>query len=236
MIWRLHICFSLFLAAPLYPATVSGKVSLEGSKEKRVMQRRDFSSVVVWLEPAADHRLSFTPRKAVMEQKEKTFLPHVLAIPVGSSVDFPNFDPIFHNAFSNFNGQIFDVGLYPPKTNRTVKFNREGPVRVFCNIHPTMSAVIVVLRTPLFDVTGADGSYHIRDAPPGEYTLRVFHERATETTLGSVSRKITVSGDIVVPPFAVSEAGYLALPHKNKYGKDYPPVVNDTVPYAGGPR
>jgi len=235
MIWRLHICFSLLLAAPLHAATVSGKVSLEGSKEKRVTQRRDFSSVVVWLEPA-DQRLPLTPRKAVMEQKEKTFMPHVLAIPVGSSVDFPNFDPIFHNAFSNFNGQIFDVGLYPPKTTRTVKFNREGPVRVFCNIHPTMSAVIVVLRTPLFDVTRTDGSYQIRDAPPGDYTLRVFHERATDTTLASVSRKITVSGDVVVPQFAVSEAGYLALPHKNKYGKDYPPVVNDTVPYAGGPR
>jgi plastocyanin len=236
MISPLRICFSLLAAVAVHAGTVSGVVSLESSKDKRVTQRRDFSSVVVWLEPAGDTRLPLVPRKAVMEQKDKTFLPHVLVIPVGSSIDFPNFDPIFHNAFSNFHGQMFDVGLYPPKTSRTVKFNREGVVRVFCNIHPAMSAVIVVLRTSLFDVTGTDGSYRIRDVPPGEYTLKIFHERATEATLASVSRKITVASDVVVPHIAVSEAGYIALPHKNKYGKEYPAIVKDTVPYSGGPK
>ena len=236
MISRLHICSSLLAVVSVHAATVSGTVSLEGSKDKRVTQRRDYSWVAVWLEPAGEQRIPQAPRKTVMEQKGKTFLPHVLPISVGSSVDFPNFDPIFHNAFSNFNGQMFDVGLYPPKTSRSVRFNREGVVRVFCNIHPAMSAVIVVLRTSLFDVTGPDGAYRIRDVPPGEYTLKVFHERATEATLAAVSRKITVSGELVIPHFAVSEAGYIAVPHKNKYGKEYPAVVNDTVPYSGGPR
>jgi plastocyanin len=241
---RLPIFFSVFSAlvlcspaARVAAATVSGKVELEGSKEKRVIQRKDFSSVVVWLEPAGSGRIVTAPRKTVIEQRDKTFFPHVLPISVGSSVEFPNFDPIFHNAFSNFDGQIFDVGLYPPKTTRVVKFNREGIVRVFCNIHPTMSAVIVVLRTGLFDVTTTDGSYRIRDVPPGEYTFKVFHERATESTLQSASRKITIEGeDVVVPGMSISEAGYLASPHKNKYGKNYPAVVKDTVPYGGGPR
>jgi plastocyanin len=231
------ICFSLLAATVVQGAIVSGKVSLEGSKDKRVVQRRDFSSVVVWLEPAGDLRIPWEPKKAVMEQKNKTFLPHVLAVRVGSWVDFPNYDPIFHNAFSNFNGQPFDIGLYPPKTSRAVKFNREGVVRVFCNIHPWMSAVIVVLRTPLFDVSNTDGSFRITDVPPGEYTLNVFHERATEQTLAAVRRRITVSGDTAIPHFAVSEAGYIALPHKNKYGKEYPAVIQDTpLPYSGGPR
>jgi plastocyanin len=236
MTLRLLICSSALAAAAL-AATVSGKVSLEQSKEKRVTQRRDFSSVVLWLEPLGSPRASSTPLKAVIEQKDKMFLPHVLAVPVGSAVDFPNFDPIFHNAFSNFDGQMFDVGLYPPRTSRTVKFNRDGIVRVFCNIHPSMSAVIIVLRTPYFDITDASGSFKIRDVPAGEYTLKVFHERATEVTLNALSRRITVSeGDHVVSPFVVSEAGYIAVPHKNKYGKDYPAGGKDLVPYPGGPR
>jgi plastocyanin len=215
---------------------VSGKVSLEGSKEKHVTVRHDFSSVVVWLDPVGHTPRPLTPDKAVIEQKDKTFLPHVLAVSVGSTVDFPNFDPIFHNAFSNFDGQIFDVGLYPPRTSRTVRFGREGIVRIFCNIHPSMSAVIIVLRTAHFDVTGTDGSYRIADVAPGEYMLKVFHERATAATLESISRRIVVSdAGLVVPRIVVSEAGYLALPHKNKYGKDYAPV-KDIVPYSGGPR
>jgi plastocyanin len=236
MIWLLRICFSVFAVASVSGATVKGKISLEASKEKRVKHKRDFSSVVVWLEPRGDLKLPVSHRRVVMEQKEKTFSPHVVAIPVGSSVDFPNFDPIFHNAFSNYNGQNFDVGLYPPKTSRTVKFNREGVVRVFCNIHPAMSAVIVVLRSPLFAVTGEDGLFEIRDVPPGDYTLGVFHERATESTLSSVRRAVTVSSNLAIPPIAVSEAGYIALPHKNKYGKEYPAVIKDTSPYPGGSR
>jgi plastocyanin len=241
MTLRLLICFSALgfsvFAAVGPGATVSGKVSLVGSKEKRVTQKRDFSSVTVWLEPVGNHRIPAAPQKAKIEQKDKMFLPHVLAITVGSSVEFPNYDPIFHNAFSNFEGQMFDVGLYPPKTTRSVKFHRDGIVRVFCNIHPSMSAVIVVLRTSYFDVTSADGSFRITGVQPGEYTLKVFHERATETTLDALSRRITVSSDdVVIPAFAVSESGYIAVPHKNKYGKDYPPVPKDIVPYPGGPR
>src|SRR4030095_11393516 len=110
-----------------------------------------------------------------------------------STVEFPNADPIFHNAFSNFSGQIFDVGLYPPGTSRTVKFRKEGTVRIFCNIHPTMSAVISVLKTPWFDVSASDGSFKISDVPPGEYMLNVFHERASEMALKKAERRAAVT-------------------------------------------
>ena len=170
---------------------------------------------------------------AQMLQKNKTFTPHVLAITVGTMVDFPNRDPIFHNAFSNYNGQIFDIGLYPPGTTKSTAFRREGVVRVFCNIHPTMSAVIVVLKSPYFAVSAKNGAFQIADVPPGSYRLHVFHERATEQTLEALSRTVEVPADgLQLPAVPVSESGYLQLPHKNKFGKDYPPVT-DSGGYVG---
>ena len=171
--------------------------------------------------------------RAQMVQKNKTFTPHVLAISVGTVVDFPNFDPIFHNAFSNYNGQVFDIGLYPPGTTRSLAFRREGVVRVFCNIHPTMSAVIVVLRSQYFATSAKNGAFEIADVHPGSYRTHVFHERAEEETLAALTRTIEV-GDLPVelPAVQISESGYLELPHKNKFGKDYPPT-SDSGGYTG---
>jgi plastocyanin len=230
----LHISFSLFLAATFAAgATVSGRVVLEDSQERRVRAKGDYSGVVVYLEPADGSVPEIKPQRATMIQKNKTFVPHVLAIPVGSQVDFPNYDPIFHNAFSNFAGQIFDVGLYPPGTSRTVAFRRPGIVRVFCNIHPSMSAVIDVLPTPWFDVSDASGSFQIGNVPPGEYTMRFFHERATNEVLESLARRVSMTRDLILQPVAVSELGHLTVPHKNKYGKDYPPALDDPMAYPG---
>src|SRR6185295_18656305 len=132
----------------------SGRVELRDSLDTAVRKHMDFSGVVVWLEPANGSPAPVTPgATAKMIQKDKTFTPHVLPIRTGTSVDFPNFDPIFHNAFSNYNGRTFDVGLYPPGTSQRVPFTRSGIVRVFCNIHANMSAVIVVLNTPYFVTT-----------------------------------------------------------------------------------
>jgi hypothetical protein len=118
-----------------------------------------------------------------MLQKDKAFQPHLLIVTVGSTVDFPNLDPVFHNAFSNYDGQLFDVGLYPPGSTRSIRFSRPGVVRVFCNIHSSMSAVIVVLDSPLFGITKPDGRYEIDGAPEGTHDLTFFHERATEAAL-----------------------------------------------------
>src|SRR5947209_5901702 len=138
------ICFSLcwlaLLGGSAAAATVSGRIDIAPSSHRERSQNS--SEIVVWLEPVETAAPPALPVDHVtLLQKDKTFSPHVLAITVGSTVDFPNADPIFHNAFSVFDGQIFDVGLYPPGTSRSVHFHRPGVVRVFCNIHPSMSAV-----------------------------------------------------------------------------------------------
>jgi plastocyanin len=241
MIWASRTCSKLFvlalalaLAATAAAASVSGRVQLMSSHDPNVRKHTDYSGVVVWLDPLSGAPV--VPAGAghsQMVQKNKTFTPHVLAVTVGTVVDFPNFDPIFHNAFSNYNGQIFDIGLYAPGTTRSIAFHRQGVVRVFCNIHPSMSAVIVVLKSPYFSISGKNGAFDVSAVPRGWYRLHVFHERATEQTLASLTRAVEVGqAPVELAPIELSESGYLELPHKNKFGKDYPPAADSGV-YAG---
>ena len=197
-----------------------------------IARRGDYSGVVVSLQ-AVGQPVPAPAARVTLAQRNKTFLPHVLPVLVGSKVDFPNSDPIFHNAFSSYSGQIFDVGLYPPGTTRSVQFNRPGVVRVFCNIHPAMSAVILVLGTPWFTTTLRDGSFRLL-VPAGTYDLAVFHERATAQTLQQLEQRIVVGAEGArVPNIGVSEAGYLLAPHKNKFGSEYSPEPDDKVFYPG---
>ena len=164
-----------------------------------------------------------------MLQKDKTFQPHLLIVTVGSTVDFPNLDPVFHNAFSNYDGQLFDVGLYPPGTTRSIRFNRPGIVRVFCNIHSSMSAVIVVLDTPLFGITKPDGRFEIAGVPDGRVRSHLL-SRARHPS--RVAKRAAGASPSPASAFrfrqsSISETGYLSIPHKNKYGQDYPPAPDD---------
>ena len=238
MTWLWRICFSagtlwVFTAVPLPAASVAGRVMLRDSKDPAVKKHADYSGVVVSLKPAEGVIPARTAAsRAKMLQKNKTFSPHVLPILVGTTVDFPNADPIFHNAFSSYNGQIFDVGLYPPGSSQSVRFTRPGVVRVFCNIHSSMSAVIVVLATPYFAVSGRDGAFAIPDVPPGDYDLEVFHERASESTLRQLRRRVSVSDqNLSLPVIDISEAGFLSIPHKNKFGHDYRPEPDERSIY-----
>jgi len=233
MTLRWLICFSL-TGMPLAAATVSGRVELRDSRDPAVRNRKDFSGVVIALRPLDRAVPPAGDKHLVMLQKDKTFSPHVLAVAAGSVVDFPNADPIFHNAFSSYSGQVFDIGLYPPGTTRSLRFAREGVVRVFCNIHAAMSAVIVVVGSPYFATTKRDGAFEISDVPPGDYDLMVFHERASEDTLAGLKRKVTVGPDgASLAGLMISEGGYLSIPHKNKYGHEYPPGSGDQAIYPG---
>jgi plastocyanin len=218
----------VFVAIPLPASTVSGKVELRDSREASVRKRLDYSGVVIALLPVnkpANHTADIHVR---MLQKNKMFTPHILAIASGTFVDFPNDDPIFHSAFSSYDAQIFDVGLYAPGSSKSVQFTRPGIVRVFCNIHSSMSAVIVVLSTPYFSTTVRDGTFQIPNVPPGDYQLTVFHERATEATLNALVRRVIVEqAALALSPIVISEAGFLQMPHNNKYGRVYAPQSDD---------
>ena len=232
MIWRSLICFKLAALAAC-AAMLSGTVVLRDSRIAAVTRQKDYSGLVISAQPVNAPPLPAPAAHAKMLQKDKTFMPHILPVAAGTTVDFPNADPIFHNAFSSYSGQIFDVGLYPPGTSRAVRFTRPGVLRVFCNIHPAMSAIILVLDTPWFVKTDKDGSFGM-NVPPGEYDLKVFHERSTEQELAGLGQWVIVpEGGLRVPPITVSEAGYLVVPHKNKYGHEYPPSADDQVFYPG---
>jgi len=220
---------SLVGATTLVGGSLSGRVELRDSQDAAVRKQMDFSGVVVWLEPVAGS-LPAAPADATarMIQKDKTFTPHVLAIRAGTSVDFPNFDPIFHNAFSNYNGKTFDLGLYKPGTSQRVRFSTPGIVRVFCNIHSNMSAVIVVLNTQYFAATQKNGNFQLNDIAPGEYALHFFHERAKQATLDSLTRRVTIGdGSVTLPAIGISESGFIVIPHHNKYGHDYTDPPDD---------
>jgi hypothetical protein len=233
MTWLWRISFSCLCLPPVLAATVSGRVELAGSHEPDV-RKHNYTGVVVWLEPNGHSVPLPPPRTFTMAQKGKRFEPHVLAVPLGSTVEFPNFDPIFHNVFSNYAGQVFDTGLYAPGSNQKVRFERDGIVRVFCNIHASMSGVIVVLKTPYMAVSNRDGSFRIDGVAPGAYNLRVWHEHATEETLKALGKKIMVGPEgAKIATLRISEAGYLEVPHKNKYGLDYPPASDEHTVYPG---
>lgn len=234
MTLRWLISFSLF-AVTLSAATLSGTVQLKDSREPKVNKNKDAGGVVVWLN-SKDATPKPSQTKARILQKNKRFEPHVLAVQLGTTVEFPNLDPIFHNAFSNFDGKVFDIGLYPPGQTRSVRFDRPGIVRLFCNIHSNMSAVVAVLSTPYFAVTDSNGRWEIRDVPAGDYTLGVFHERSTTEVLKALERPIRITEEgSALAVFVISESGYELKPHTNKFGATYPP--NETNPiYPGAKR
>jgi plastocyanin len=228
---------------PLTAGSVMGRVELKDSPIASVRKGRDYSGVVLWLLPAdgtpaprdnIKNDATKVGKHVRLIQKDKTFTPHVLAIETGTTVDFPNYDPIFHNAFSNFSGQLFDIGLYAPGTSKSFRFQRSGVVRIFCNIHPSMSAVILVVDTPYFTVSGRGGEFEIAGVTPGQYQLKVFDERASEGVLQGLDRNVTVgAGALTLVPIGISESGYLPASHKNKYGKEYSNATEDRATYPG---
>jgi plastocyanin len=118
---------------------------------------------------------SIKPQKKVMDQKDSKFIPTVVAIMVGGTVDFPNHDKSWHNVFSKGGANDFDLGLYPPGGTRSKKFDKPGVSRILCNVHPTMEAFVVVKEHPFFSSTDNRGLYEIKDVPLGKVRVQVWH-------------------------------------------------------------
>ena len=183
-------------------------------------------SAVIWLEPVQRSPTQLVkPGKFTLLQKNKTFIPHLLVVPVGSSVAFPNEDPFFHNVFSLFDGKRFDLGLYESGSTRSVIFSRKGVSYIFCNIHSEMSAVVIALDTPFYSIVDHHGAFQISGVPDGDYDLHVWLEGQSQSSLDELTKQVHVDG----PDVNLGEihAGNPKRGHLNKFGRPYEP---DSVP------
>lgn len=189
------------------------------------------AEVVAWLTPAQKGTLPPVVHKSeqfTLAQKNKQFVPHLLLVPVGSIVEFPNLDPFFHNVFSLFNGKRFDLGLYEGHTQRSVLFDREGISYIFCNIHPEMGAVVISLSTPYYGISSSDGSVILHDVPPGRYRLHVWAENVPVDRLDALSRIVETAGQNTdLGELSLQITGSLIKHHENKFGESYTPVPKD---------
>jgi plastocyanin len=178
---------------------------------------------VLWLKTTSGDPPQPPPDKHyTLLQKNRMFTPHLLVVPVGSEVYFPNADPFFHNVFSLFNGKRFDLGLYEAGTTKAVNFSREGVSYIFCNIHPEMSAVVVVLGTPFYAVADSDGVFHVRGVPAGEYEMHVWVEGLTQPALDRFKRPVQIAagaGDLGVLDATTTPREPVG--HLNKFGQPY---------------
>ena len=148
----------------------------------------DTRRAVVYLESAPSPAFDERERARMqMDQRNETFFPHVLAVTVGSVVDFPNSDSTFHNVFSLSKAKRFDLGRYARGKSKAIVFDKPGVVRVFCDIHSHMSAFVLVFNHPYFAATDGDGRYRIDNLPPGTYAVAAWYEGETRA-----SRNVTI--------------------------------------------
>lgn len=231
------------LNAQTSTTTMRGRVEIAGQEAGGKVRHEKLPATVVWLTPIAGEGIeanaaklnsparSSRPATLRLVQKNKSFEPHILVVPAGSLVEFPNRDPFFHNVFSLFEGKRFDLGLYEAGTSRMVRFDRPGISYIFCNIHPEMSAVVITIATPWYAISNAEGHVSLPDVPYGRYMLHVWSEGMGPENTQPFTREITASqssaslGAIKVPPMNAQHTA-----HKNKYGRDYEePTPNNSV-------
>jgi len=230
---QLPLCFLLFAVVCATAQQPALKAHVELMRNGHRL--KDASRAVVWLTPVGGSLAQ--PQQTASEipqlvQKDKSFQPSLLVIPVGGKVEFPNHDPFFHNVFSLFEGKRFDLGLYESGTTRFVQFDKPGISFIFCNIHAQMSAVVIALATPYYAVSDARGELSLPRVPPGRYEVQVFHSAVAPDVLRTLSREITVSSaDTSIGNFTLTESD-IVLAHKNKYGRDYDRPQPDSPAYS----
>lgn len=209
----LLIAGALALASNLGAATINGKVMFQSRRGQRPV----VNETLVWLDPAGKTwkkpAATFT-----MTTRSKEFLPHVLAVPAGSTINFPNEDPIAHNLFSLTPGNTFDLGLYRRGAGKTHKFNTPGAVNVYCNVHPNMSAVVHVMSTPFYGFADANGNYSF-EVPTGRYRVTAWNEQGgTQSSDIEVRADGTVAGATLL---TIDGRSFRLTRHKNKFGQGY---------------
>ena len=211
----LALALLLLVSSELSAHVVTGKVMFLTKRGQNPVA----NETLIWLDPIG--RAPKRPGAAFnVTTRSKTFLPHVIAVPAGSTVNFPNEDPIAHNLFSLTPGNTFDLGLYRKGPGKPHTFDTPGVVNLYCNVHPTMSAVIHVMSTPYYGFADANGNYSF-DVPPGKYKVTAWSEQG-----GTTSTEIEVreaGGPLTVPLLTLDSRNFRLLQHKNKFGQTYRP-------------
>jgi plastocyanin len=214
----LFLALLQFESLPLSAGDVTGKVTLNKPVDEesviisRALIRRyagkhvshepsggeDYEQVVVFFEDAAPPPDYRPESVAKLDQVGQTFIPHVLPIVVGTKVQFPNNDTVYHNVFSFSEAKTFDLGRYPTGKSRSVTFSKPGVVKVYCDIHPHMSAFILVLKNPYFARCDKNGNFVIKDVPAGRFKLNVWYGRLPDENVeiivpesGQVEKNLT---------------------------------------------
>jgi plastocyanin len=246
MLWTAAAALHALAQTPPATTTVRGRVEVIGAANGSKTRHGAIPGTVVWLTPIATTGTAgeaaaatpippgtppaSPPQNLRLVQKNKSFEPHILVVPAGSMVEFPNRDPFFHNVFSLFEGKRFDLGLYEAGASRMVRFDRPGISYIFCNIHPEMSAVIITLATPLYAISNPDGQLSLPGVPYGRYMLHVWSEGMGPEN-APLTREITIAENASsLGAIRVPEANGQRMAHKNKYGRDYDePTPNNSV-------
>jgi plastocyanin len=189
-----------WLSSIVIAAVVSGSIAIPRSPDTTLEQERrakfvhgprdsqptpmpgeELAAVVALVRTGPGVRmLEPSRRRATLDQIDKTFVPSVLPIVVGTTVDFPNHDEIYHNVFSYSKAKRFDLGRYASEETRSVRFDKPGVVRVFCEIHSFMRAAIIVLPTTHYTIVDESGTFELRDVPAGQYEVLVWHDGLSE--------------------------------------------------------
>jgi len=190
------ICLGLWLLCiwsnGLQAATITGRV-VEAGKGSVI------DDAAIWVEKMGEPMTSGLPTKpAQMKQKNLSFSPSLLPIIVGTTVEFPNEDTVYHHIYSFSKPKRFDLGLYKPGESRSALFDKTGVVKVFCNIHDFMTATILVLSSPYFATTNEKGNYTIADIPAGTYRLQLWHAGGVQTKEVEIPASGTVHLDLDV--------------------------------------
>jgi plastocyanin len=191
---------------PKIEGSLSGSMTLDGKPMSGAFG-------LVTLEPASGKWAPRIVKHRAVEQRDRNFLPHVMAIPVGSTVTFPNFDGVFHNVFSTSPLAPFDLGIYKAGEAREYTFQKEGIVRLGCNLHSNMSAYIAVVSAPAYVVTDDAGKFSFKHLAPGKYHLRAWSERSKAPITQDVTIKVGTN-DVTVGVAGDAPAG----PAPDKFG------------------
>jgi plastocyanin len=179
----------------------------------------DLGDAVLYLEAPAAVTTAARPTTVEIAITDKTYAPHVIVVPLGSTVRFPNHDPFNHNVFSVSEPNSFDLGLYGRGEAKSYTFQHPGLVRVYCNVHPRMVAYVLVMENRYYAQPANDGSFAIDDVPAGRYRLHVWHERIPTEVVKDVSAGTGGPPELQI---ALNARGYKWEPHRNKYGRNYP--------------